>query len=264
MAEKVINSKTQTIKIKEFDLNRIMPNSKNYMSGEMNGVKIICVGKPRSGKSTLVKTLLYNKSNLLPCGVVMSGTEDTNGSYKKFIPDSFIYNTYREDVLEKLIERQKLAIHNLPNPFAFLVIDDLGDDKSVYRRPTQMNLFKNGRHLQLFYILALQYSMDIFPAIRQSTDFVFIFKENNIRFRKSLHENYAGAVGDFTTFCAVMDQLTEDRTALVIDNTTTSNKMEDIVFWYNAKNDLPPETFEMGSPQYWQFHNERYNPEYKH
>ncbi len=264
MAEKVINSKTQTIKIKEFDLNRISPNSKNYMDGEMRGTKIIIVGKPSTGKSTLVKTILYQKRNIIPVALIMSGTEDSNGSYKKFIPDSFIYNSYREDVLEKFVDRQKLAIKNLPNPYAALVIDDLGDQPSNFRRPLQLSLFKNGRHLQIMYVLALQYSMDVFPAIRASTDFVFIFKENNLRFRKSLHENYAGAVGDFATFCSVMDQITEDRTALVIDNTTQSNDLSETVFWFNAKDYLPPETFEFGAPAYREFHNERYNPEYKH
>lgn len=253
-----------TIKIKEFDLNRIAPNPSNYMNAEQGGAKVIIIGKPNTGKSTLVKTILYQKRNIIPCAIALSGTEDSNGNYKKYIPDTFVYNSYREDVLEKFKERQKLARQNLPNPWAVCVIDDLGDHPSNFRKPIQLDMFKNGRHWKMLYILALQYSMDVFPAIRVSTDFIFIFKENNLKFRKSLYENYAGIVGDFDTFCSVMDQLTEDRTALVIDNTSQSNNVEDCVFWFNCAEYMPPETFDFGCPEYWKFHNERYNAEYKH
>jgi hypothetical protein len=37
---------------------------------------------------------------------------------------------------------------------------------------------------------------------------------------------------------------------LVIDNTTRSNKIEDMVFWYKAKE---PPAFKIGAPAFWQY-----------
>ena len=56
-----------------------------------------------------------------------------------------------------------------------------------------------------------------------------------------------------------MNVCTEDRGALVIDKTTTSNKIEDNIFWYRARN--PPKKFKVGSKELWKFHQENYKSE---
>ena len=61
-------------------------------------------------------------------------------------------------------------------------------------------------------------------------------------------------------FCDIMDQLTDDYTALYIHNSTHSNKLEDCIFYYKAKK--IPDDFKFGCPDYWDFHFERFNPEY--
>lgn len=47
---------------------------------------------------------------------------------------------------------------------------------------------------------------------------------------------------------------------LVIDNVTTSNKIEDICFWYKAE-DRPK--FKLGSAKFWEYHQRRYNNRYE-
>ena len=60
------------------------------------------------------------------------------------------------------------------------------------------------------YILSLQYAMDVKPVIRTNVDGIFILREPLLKNRKSLYENYASVVPDFTTFCELMDNLTDD------------------------------------------------------
>ncbi len=60
----------------------------------------------------------------------------------------------------------------------------------------------------------------------------------------------------FEIFAQVMDQCTENFECLVIDNTTKSNKIEDMVFWYKA-DDHPP--FKIGAPSFWEYHNNNAN-----
>lgn len=122
-------------------------------------------------------------------------------------------------------------------------------------------IFKNGRHWKMLFILSLQYCMDVKPVIRTNVDGVFILRETNLRNRKNLWENYAGIIPDFSMFCQIMDTITSDYTALYIHNQTTSNKLEDCLFWYKAK--PPPENFRLGSIDLWKFHKSRYNPEHK-
>jgi len=213
-----------------------------------------------TGKSTLIKSLIYSKKHIFPVGIAMNGTEDTNHLYKSFMPSTFVYNEYREDKIEDLIKRQKIAMQHLPNPWAVLIVDDCTEDPTIFTKPLQIGLYKKGRHWSLMYILALQYAMDIRPNIRTSIDGVFILREPLLKNRRTLYENYASVIPDFELFCTLMDQLTGDYMAMYIHNFTTSNNWQDCVFWYKAKE--VPSDWKFGCPEYWEFHNSRYNTEY--
>ena len=213
-----------------------------------------------TGKSTLISSILYSKKHIYPVGLVMSGTEDSNGFYKKMFPSTFVYNKYDEVMIENLIKRQKIAKQHLENPWAVLLLDDCTDDIRIFNKPLQQALYKNGRHWKLLYILSLQYCMDIKPVIRNNVDGIFILREPSIRLRESLYKNYASIIPDFTIFCELMDKLTTDYCSIFILNATQSNSWEDCVFYYKAT--PTPDGFKFGSEDFWDFHNERYNLEY--
>lgn len=210
-----------------------------------------------TGKSTLITSLLYEKSHIYSSGMVCSGTEDSNHHYSQLFPETFIYNKLEKQKVEDFVKRQKIAKQHLPNPWSVLLLDDCTDDPKLFTDPLFQNIFKNGRHYKMWFILSLQYCLDVKPVIRTNIDGTFILRETNLRNRKSLWENYAGVIPDFTMFCDIMDQLTTDYTALYINNATTSNKLEDCVFWYKAKQ--VPGDFKFGSQDYWDFHNVRFD-----
>lgn len=213
-----------------------------------------------TGKSTLIASLLYAKKNIYPCGIVFSGTEDSNGFYKRMFPSTFIYNSYDEEQLKTFIKRQKIAKQHVKNPWAVCLLDDCTDTPTIFSKPLQQGIYKNSRHWKMWYILSLQYCMDVKPVIRTNVDGTFILREPNLKNRRSLWENYAGIIPDFTQFCDIMDQITNDYTALYIHNATKSNKLEDCLFWYKAK--PVPSGFKFGCPDFWDFHYSRYNPDY--
>jgi len=213
-----------------------------------------------TGKTTLITSLLYEKSNIFPTALIMSGTEDSNGHYKRLIPSTFVYNHMHENKIEDFVARQKIAKKHLTNPWSVLLLDDCTDDPKVLNKPIFQGLYKNGRHWKMWFVLSLQYCMDIKPVIRTNIDGTFILRESNLRNRKTLWENYAGIIPDFALFCQIMDTITDDYTALYIHNATQSNRIEDCVFWYKAK--PVPKDFRFGSRDFWRFHKQRYDDNY--
>lgn len=250
----------QIVNINELDLNKIKPADSSKESIEKGGSKIVVIGKPGTGKSTLISSILYAKRNIIPCGEVQSASEDSNNFWGKIFPSTFVYNEYNEDALERFIKRQKLARANLTNPWSVLLIDDCTDNPSLLKKPIQQGLFKYGRHWNMLYILSLQYCLDINPGIRSSIDGVFILREPILKNRKSLYENYASIIPDFTTFCDLMDQLTNDFCAIYIDNRTTTNDWTECVYWYKAT--PPPSDFKFGYKDFWEFHKQRFDSNY--
>ena len=255
----------ETIHIKELDLNTIPPNIDNMYEEAQGGTKLVFIGKPGTGKSTLIESVLYSKKHIFPMAVAMSGTEDSNGFYGKILPQTFVYNELNEAKIEDFTKRQKLAKKHLKNPWGVLIIDDLTDDPKVFNRPLFHGIFKNGRHWKVMFILSLQYCMDIRPAIRNAIDGTFILRETNLKSRKALWENFAGCIPDFNTFCDIMDGVTGDRTALFINNMIDTGNWVDRIFYYNADwymaDPAKSRNFKFGCQDIWDFHSARFNPE---
>lgn len=251
----------QTIKLKELDVDMIQPSTATFQNKEQGGSKLVVIGKPGTGKTTLITAILWLKRHIFPVGMVMSGTEDSNHHYRQMFPSTFVFNAYDEEQVENFARRQKLAKEHLENPWAVLLLDDCTDTPALFRKPLQNKLYKLGRHWKMLYILSLQYCMDVSPTIRTNVDGVFILREPNLRNRKTLYENYAGVIPTFNLFCAILDQITDDYTALYIHNATRTNDWKECVFWFKAP--LVPNDFKFGSPEFWDFHYERYNPEYQ-
>jgi len=213
-----------------------------------------------TGKSTIIASLLYAKKHIFPAGIVFSGSEDSNGFFRKIMPSTFVFNEYNEDQLKSFIRRQKIAKQHLPNPWCVCILDDCTDDTRVFNTPLQQGIFKRGRHWACWYIVSLQYAMDVKPVIRTNVDGVFVLREPILKNRKSIWENYASIIPDFSLFCTLMDALTTDFCCMYISNQTKTNDWRDCVYWYKAT--PVPEGWKFGSPEYHQFHKDRFNEEY--
>ncbi len=251
----------RTIQIKELDLDIIPPSHSEFMNPDHTGSKIAVIGKPGTGKSSLIRSILFEKSEIFPCGQIYSGTEDSNHSYGKFLPSTFIHNSFDQTAYMDFIRRQKIAKKWLANPWSVCVWDDITEDAKIFNHPIIQGTYKNGRHWKMLHILSLQYSLDIKPVIRTNIDGTFILRETNKMNRKRLFENYASAIDDYSDFCSILDQVTNNYTSLYIHNRVQSNNFEDCVYWYKARNDIPDD-FKFGCKEYWMFHEERYNPLY--
>jgi hypothetical protein len=213
---------------------------------------IVIIGKKDTGKSFLVRDILYNCKDCFPVGTVISATEVANEFFQHMVPSKFIHDKYRPEIVTNVIRRQMNVKQTRNNdkkgkggnsnidPRAFLILDDcLYDAKAWINEDSTRYVFMNGRHVDLATMITMQYPLGITPNLRTNVDFVFILRENILSNRRRIYENYAGMFPTFEMFCSFMDQCTENFECLVICNNVNSNRLEDQVFWYKAA-DHPP------------------------
>ena len=238
---------TTEIKLKKFD-----PKS-------IEGCRtIVVIAKRNSGKSILVRDLLYHLRDRLPFGMAFSGTEQSNGFYGQMMPKSFIYDDFDAEATQKLIMRQKYMVQNKKKkPEAFLVVDDCMADSRIMMKDNGIRtIFFNGRHMRILFIMNFQYSLEISTSIRANIDYLFVLKENIISNQMKLHTHFFGMFPTFQMFQQTMNACTENFGVLCLDNTSRSNKIEDCVFHYKAALHGP---FKICSPKVWKLHKKIYS-----
>jgi len=230
-----------SLEIKKFDF-KTMPDAS----------VILVVAKRNSGKSFLIREILYQKKHI-PYGLVCSATEVGNGFYGNFIPGVFIYSEFDEAAVQRLVDRQlKLAKRGQADP-VYIVLDDLMYDKRFLSNKLIRFLFMNGRHALITLIVSSQYIIDLPPGIRANIDYVFSLREN--MHRERLWKNIFQVFPSFEQFNAVMDAVTADYGALVFNNNASGNSIQDTVFHYKAK----ARNFKMGSPMAWKFSEKKFD-----
>ena len=243
-----------TLELKKFDMKSIQ-----FKPNENKGPVVVLIGKRDTGKSFLVRDLLYYQQDI-PIGTVISGTEEGNGFYGKMVPKLFIHNEYNSAIIENILKRQRTVLKQVKeematykrstiDPRAFVILDDCLYDNTWSRDKLMRLLFMNGRHWKVMLVITMQYPLGIPPTLRTNIDYVFILRENYIANRKRIYENYAGMFPTFESFCQVMDQCTENYECLVINNNSKSNRLHDQVFWYKADNHGD---FRLGSKEFWE------------
>jgi hypothetical protein len=240
-------------------LKRFDPRSIKFKVEDKDAPVIVLIGKRNTGKSFLIRDLLYFHQDI-PIGTVISGTEAGNGFYGKIVPKLFIHDKYESILIEKVLQRQKMALKQYNrdmltykktsiDPRTFVILDDCLYDNKWARDELMRCLFMNGRHWQVLLIISMQYPLGIPPGLRSNIDYVFILRENILSNRKRIWENYASMFPTLESFCSVMDQTTENYECLVIHNGSKSNKIQDQIFWYKAE--TRPD-FKLGSKQFWE------------
>ena len=243
-----------SLELKKFDMKSI-----SFKPNENKGPVVVLIGKRDTGKSFLVRDLLFYQQ-AIPIGTVISGTEEGNGFYGSMVPKLFVHNEYNTAIIENILKRQRTVLKQIKkemdtykrttiDPRAFVILDDCLYDNTWARDKMMRLLFMNGRHWKVMLVITMQYPLGIPPTLRTNIDYVFILRENYIANRKRIYENYAGMFPTFEAFCQVMDQCTENYECLVINNNSKSNKLSDQVFWYKADSHGD---FRLGSKEFWE------------
>jgi hypothetical protein len=194
-----------------------------------SGSSVVIIGRRAMGKTVLAKDLfkkIHNKLNIPTLAI--SGIN--NHKELKSLNTPNIIGTDNPIGVSTNITLNESAL--------LILMDDCCHLKDIFKLPTINNLFLNGRHNKITFIITMSYAMDMPPMLRANTDLVFLFHDPIVSNKKRLYDQYAGMFPTFEAFCQVFDEITNDKyICMVIDNTCHSNKLEDMVFWYNAEID---------------------------
>lgn len=240
------------------------------MRGVTDDAVVVFIGKRRTGKSWLLRDLLFYHQDF-PVGTVISPTEEVNKFFSDMIPPLFIYSEFDTALVAKILERQRNIIQKIDtkdpqyadiDPRAFIIFDDCLYDNQWSKDKWVRYVFMNGRHMKLMFLITMQYAMGIPPNLRTNIDYTFICREPNFANRDKLYKQYCGMFPTFDVFNQVMEQCTENFECLVVNNVTKSNKIEDQVFWYKASNH-EGHSIRIGADILWKMQDTHYtdNPE---
>ena len=82
-----------TLELKKFSMSHI-----TFKKEENKGPVVVLIGRRDTGKSFLVRDLLFHHRDI-PLGTVISGTEAGNGFYSEHVPKLFIHDEYSSSIL---------------------------------------------------------------------------------------------------------------------------------------------------------------------
>ena len=140
-----------TLELKKFDMKNI-----SFKPNENKGPVVVLIGRRDTGKSFLVRDLLFYHQDI-PIGTVISGTEEGNGFYSTHVPKLFIHDEYNTAIIENVLKRQRQVLKQVKkeqetykrsniDPRTFVIMDDCLYDASWTKDKMMRLMFMNGRH----------------------------------------------------------------------------------------------------------------------
>ncbi len=230
---------------------------------------ICMIAKRASGKSYVCRAIIKHFS-YIPGGIIISKTEKMNCFYGKFFPDTYIHYEYKSEILENLLIRQDVLIEKCKekykkgkkvDPRTFLVMDDCLASKGTWMNDGPiLEIFYNGRHYQILFILTMQFPLGIRPELRCNFDYIFLLAEDFYSNQKRLYDHYAGMFPSFDFFRQVFLQVTDEYGCMVIVNRGVRKELIDKIFHYKADNE---ECDFIGCKQFIDFHEKNYNTDWE-
>lgn len=139
----------RTMQLRQFHIDMVKPD-----------YTLVFYGKRRSGKSFLMRWLLYKLRKEFPMGICITKTK-INGYWQEHIPDEFVHQGMSETVLRQFQEAQKVRRDMWKenpsyNPNGFLILEDCVDQKFRYDTTVE-EMFYLGRHLKCCCFVASQW-----------------------------------------------------------------------------------------------------------
>lgn len=231
---------------------------------------IVMIAKRGSGKSVVCKAIMKHFRDI-PVGTIISPTDKMSNFYGKFFPKSFIHYEYKTAILKNLFQRQEIMIDKRRqkikrgkkvDPRAFIIMDDCLASKGTWMKDDKIKeIFMNGRHFKIMYILTMQFPLGISPELRANFDYIFLLADDQQSNIKRMYDHYAGMFPTLDAFKQVFHQLTSNYGAMVIVNRGARAGILEKIYSYKAP--IDSEIKSIGCKQFLKFHEHNYDYNWK-
>ena len=189
----------------------------------------LCIGRRNTGKSTLLSRLVEEKSAVLQHTLVMCGTQEEHDMYSEL--NNAVYSGYTPDILHTYTEKQRMSLRK---DSLGVVLDNL-EYEDIWKDIHVRHLVINGRCHRTFLLCSSSCIYFIPPYVRSNVDYVFLFKEPNKDNLERLYKSFGNMFETFKKFREALHTCTkEPYGCMVIDNTSRSHRIEDVVFMFSV------------------------------
>lgn len=179
---------------------------------------ISVIGRRGAGKTTLIADLLLMLEGRAPEATVVR-IEGYDRIAAVAQCDAVIHAQSRE---------------NHPQHVILLIAESIMASRTVMRDQSFRNLLLNSRRFYTTVIFCTQ-SLDLCLPIRSNVDYVMVFGNHNVDYRRRLYQYHFNSFQDQAYFDACFDNVTDTAFAcLVRDNTRPCNSVSDSVSWYKV------------------------------
>lgn len=211
----------------------------------------LILGKKGSGKSTVLKNILYFKRNTYDTGIGFCGSYGAVQGLAGHIPAGLLYDEgFDEEVFVKFIQQAEEYKAKNRNKNLFVIFDDCMYDKKIMSGKHIRKLYMNGRHMNATHFNCVQYMMDMPIDLRNQVDYVFMMKETSHTNLKKIYDMFfKDAFKKFDEFCTAAKTLTEGHRCIVFDRTYEGNDVSKQIYHFKASQNL--EDFKLCRSIYW-------------
>lgn len=215
----------------------------------------VLFGRRRSGKSWLVRELIYRYNHLFRQVVVLTNTAD-NDFWGQYVPFRFIHQ-YDSFVIARVIAHQKaIMAHNklhadepdkLINPYMALILDDIVS-KDKHHDEWLNTVFYEGRHSNISIFITTQHPRALPPGVRSNADVAVIFPMWSESDQDTIWKQYCTFFQDRRDFKLMLLQYTQNQSCVVCFLGDPSINQKQCLYWYKAEE--PPQ-FYTSAAEYW-------------
>jgi len=238
----------------------------------------LLLGSRGAGKSVMVHDIMYN-IRFIGRAQVFSQQEINNDFFKVFVGDLFIFDEISEELIynfwvaqSNLIRlakqkyeqtKKETGVGKKTNVSILLVFDDCQSTANKWSKyPVIKQIFLEGRHRKITFLMTMQYVVGMDPTLRSNFDYVFIFHAAGRTTQEKIYKEYGGVFDNFMEFRDAMNSLCTDRSCMIVkirsDGTTSVNEK---VFHYRAHTNIPP--FSFGCKTFKKYFDENYDKDWQ-
>lgn len=155
-----------------------------------NGLSII-LGKPKSGKTHLIKYLVREICNHHGIEIVLLFSKSSGTPQYNYIPRQWQYSGFDTEKLNQIYSMQRaLQQEGFIPPKILLIFDDCIDKKN--QTQLFLDMVNNHRHLNFTVLYTLQFlSNNISTNFREVVNRAFVFKQDSANSLKSARDAFA-------------------------------------------------------------------------